>query len=36
MKWLPEYALLPHEHHGRPCFEVIVKGQLLITDLERT
>jgi hypothetical protein len=35
MEWPPEYALLPHEHHGRPCFEVLVEGRLLITDLER-
>jgi hypothetical protein len=36
MEWPPEYALLPHEHHGRPCFEVLVEGQLLVTDFERT
>jgi len=36
MEWPPEYALLPHEHHGRPCFEVLVEGRLLVTDLERT
>jgi hypothetical protein len=35
MEWPPEYALLPHEHHGRPCFEVLVEGRLLVTDLER-
>jgi hypothetical protein len=26
-EWLPEYALCPHEHHGRPCFEVIVEDE---------
>ena len=36
MEWPPEYTLMPHEHHGRPCFEVLVEGQLLIADLERT
>jgi len=36
MEWPPEYALMPHEHHGRPCFEVLVEGHLVVTDLERT
>jgi hypothetical protein len=36
MEWPPEYTLMPHEHHGRPCFEVLVEGQLLVADLERT
>lgn len=36
MEWPPEYALMPHEHHGRPCFEVLVEGHLVITDLKRT
>lgn len=34
MEWPPEYALLPHEHHGRPCFEVLVDGRLVLTDME--
>ncbi len=34
MEWPPEYALLPHEHHGRPCFEVLVDGQLFVADME--
>lgn len=34
MEWPPEYALMPHEHHGRPCFEVLVEGQLLLADME--
>jgi hypothetical protein len=34
MEWPPEYSLLPHEHHGRPCFEVLVEGQLYIADME--
>ena len=36
MEWPPEYTLMPHEHHGRPCFEVLVEGELLVADLERT
>jgi len=36
MEWPPEYTLMPHEHHGRPCFEVLVEGQLMIVNLERT
>jgi hypothetical protein len=27
---------MPQEHHGRPCFEVLVEGELLVADLERT
>jgi hypothetical protein len=34
MEWPPEYALMPHEHHGRPCFEVMVDGQLLLADMD--
>lgn len=34
MEWPPEYALLPHEHHGRPCFEVLVDGKLFLADME--
>lgn len=34
MEWPPEYALLPHEHHGRPCFEVLVDGRLVLTDMD--
>ncbi|MFB6300035.1 MAG: hypothetical protein ABEH65_07220 [Halobacteriales archaeon] len=36
MEWPPEYTLMPHEHHGRPCFEVLVDGHLMLADLERT
>ncbi|WP_049923111.1 hypothetical protein [Halopiger djelfimassiliensis] len=34
MEWPPEYTLMPHEHHGRPCFEVLVDGQLFLADME--
>jgi len=34
MEWPPEYSLLPHEHHGRPCFEVLVDGLLSVIDVE--
>lgn len=34
MEWPPEYSLMPHEHHGRPCFEVLVDGTLVLTDME--
>jgi hypothetical protein len=34
MEWPPGYSLLPHEHHGRPCFEVLVDGLLSVVDLE--
>lgn len=34
MEWPPEYTLMPHEHHGRPCFEVLVEGTLALTDME--
>lgn len=33
MEWPPEYSLLPHEHHGRPCFEVLVTGTLFLADM---
>lgn len=33
MEWPPEYSLMPHEHHGRPCFEVLVEGTLVLTDM---
>jgi len=32
MEWAPDCYLLPHEHHGRPCFEFLVEGQLVIHD----
>lgn len=35
MEWPAEFALMPHEHHGRPCFEVLVDGHLVLTDLDR-
>lgn len=34
MEWPPEYTLCPHEHHGRPCFEVLVEGLLSVVDME--
>jgi hypothetical protein len=34
MEWPPEYALMPHEHHGRPCFEVLVDGQLFLANMD--
>jgi hypothetical protein len=34
MEWPPEFSLLPHEHHGRPCFEVLVDGLLSVVDME--
>ena len=33
MEWPPGYSLLPHEHHGRPCFEVLVDGLLVVVDM---
>lgn len=36
MEWPPEYTLMPHEHHGRPCFEVLVEGHLVLSDMKRT
>lgn len=36
MEWPPEYTLMPHEHHGRPCFEVLVEGTLVLTDMHAT
>ena len=35
MEWPAGYTLVPHEHHGRPCFEVLVDGHLVLTDLDR-
>lgn len=32
MEWPAGYFLLPHEHHGRPCFELLVEGLLMIDD----
>jgi hypothetical protein len=34
MEWPPGYTLCPHEHHGRPCFEVLVEGHLVLSDVE--
>jgi len=34
MEWPPEYTLCPHEHHGRPCFEVLVDGLLSVVNME--
>lgn len=36
MEWPPEYALMPHEHHGRPCFEVLVDGTLFLANMDVT
>ncbi|WP_435364211.1 hypothetical protein [Haloarchaeobius sp. DYHT-AS-18] len=33
MEWPPGYSLVPHEHHGRPCFEVLVDGLLHVVDM---
>ncbi|SFK84087.1 hypothetical protein SAMN04487950_1375 [Halogranum rubrum] len=33
MEWPPGYALVPHEHHGRPCFEVLVDGLLTVVNM---
>lgn len=30
MVWPGEFYLIPHEHHGRPCFEVVLDGLLKI------
>jgi len=34
MEWPPEYTLCPHEHHGRPCFEVLVDGLLSVVNMK--
>lgn len=34
MKWPAGYELPPHSHHGRPCFEELITGQLEITELD--
>jgi hypothetical protein len=34
MEWPPGFTLLPHEHHGRPCFEVLVDGLLCVVDMD--
>lgn len=34
MEWPAEFSLMPHEHHGRPCFEVVTDGELAIADME--
>lgn len=34
MEWPPEHTLVPHEHHGRPCFEVLVDGLLSVVDVQ--
>ncbi|WP_435333240.1 hypothetical protein [Haloarchaeobius sp. TZWWS8] len=36
MEWPPGYSLCPHEHHGRPCFEVLVDGLLHVVDMDVT
>lgn len=34
MEWPPEHTLCPHEHHGRPCFEVLVDGLLSVVNMD--
>jgi hypothetical protein len=34
MEWPPEFPLMPHEHHGRPCFEVLVAGTLFLANMD--
>ena len=34
MEWAPGFYLLPHEHHGRPCFDFVIQGHLRVTDYE--
>jgi len=32
MQWSPGYVLMPHEHHGRSCFEFVLSGQHVVSD----
>lgn len=32
MEWSPGFSIFPHEHHGRPCFEFLVSGNLIVSD----
>ncbi|MFB6284335.1 MAG: hypothetical protein ABEK59_10455 [Halobacteria archaeon] len=34
MEWAPGFSIFPHEHHGRPCFEVLVDGLLNVVDMD--
>lgn len=34
MEWSPRYALPPHEHHGRPCIELLLEGKMTVTDMK--
>ena len=34
MRWPAEYELMPHEHHGRPCMELIVSGNMEVKDIK--
>jgi len=36
MEWAPGFNLMPHEHHGRPCFELLVSGQTVVSDMLTT
>jgi len=36
MEWGPRSFAPPHEHHGRPCFEVLLSGKLLVNDVAAT
>ena len=33
MRWPAGYELMPHEHHGRPCIELLVSGQMAVWDM---
>ena len=34
MEWPFSYYLHPHEHHGRPCFEILIYGKLEVIDFK--
>ena len=33
MKWPDGFYLVPHEHHNRPCIELLVSGLMTISDI---
>ena len=34
MEWSSGFSIFPHEHHGRPCFEVLVDGLLNVVNMD--
>ncbi len=32
MEWPAGFRIMPHKHHGRPCFEYVLEGEIVSTE----